>query len=97
MFTVVGLFILLVWRIIQVLLGMTPEQRAAENAKRIAREQERAFSEQEHASRLRQEEWYRLVEMQKSRGAAGFASEADAIAALRARGGRQSNLDARKF
>jgi hypothetical protein len=97
MFTVVGLFILLLWRIMQVMLGMTPEQRAAKLQERLAREQARAFSEQEHASRLRQEEWYRLVEMQKSRGAAGLAGKDDAVAALRARGGRPSNLDGRKF
>ena len=51
----------------------------------------------ERASRERQREWHEAVARQKARGHAGFASEADARAALNGKGGRPSKLDGRKF
>jgi hypothetical protein len=79
------------------LLGLTPEQRAAAQARRMARDAERAARAHERASRRQQREWYEAVARQKSRGHAGFADEAAARAALRGRGGRPSNLDDRWF
>src|SRR4051812_36668392 len=51
----------------------------------------------ERASRRQQKTWFEAVERQKARGDAGFASEAEAQAALRGKGGRQSKLDDRMF
>jgi len=85
------------WQIAMVLLGLTPEQRAAAQAKRMARDAERAARAHERAARQQQREWYETVARQKSKGKAGFADEAAARAALRGRGGRPSNLDDRWF
>src|SRR4051794_23944490 len=51
----------------------------------------------ERESRDQQQKWLEAVERQKARGDAGFASEADAQAALRGKGGRPSKLDDRWF
>jgi hypothetical protein len=51
----------------------------------------------ERASLRQQEQWLEKVRQEKSRGQAGFASEAEAHAALNGKGGRPSNLDRRKF
>ena len=68
------------------LLGVGSEQRARARAARKARADERASREQ-------QRKWFEAVERQKARGEAGFASEAEAQAALRGKGGRPSKLD----
>jgi hypothetical protein len=83
--TIGGTFRLGLW-----MLGLTASQRDRRRA-----EQQRA--KDERASRRQQQHWYALVERQKARGNAGFASEAEAREALRGRGGRQSNLDDRYF
>jgi|ERR1019366_2767230 hypothetical protein len=69
-------------------LGSQARARKEEEAKR------RAY---ERAVRERQREWYEIVAREKSRGTAGFASEAEARAALSGKGGRKSNLDRRRF
>jgi hypothetical protein len=51
----------------------------------------------ERASRRRQQQWLDDVRRQKARGEAGDATQADARAALRGRGGRRSALDDRYF
>src|SRR3954454_482517 len=51
----------------------------------------------ERASREQQQKWLEAVERQKARGDADFASEAEARAALRGKGGRPSKLDDRWF
>jgi hypothetical protein len=51
----------------------------------------------ERASRQQQQKWHEAVERQKARGDADFASEAEARAALRGKGGRPSKLDDRWF
>jgi hypothetical protein len=89
--------VLLIVRIGMVLLGLTPEQRAAALAKRIARAAEDKAREDERASRKQQLEWFEAVAQQRARGHAGFANEAEAHAALAGKGGRPSNLDGRKF
>ena len=66
------------------------EKRMREQAAREARAAERAAGE-----RLRQ--WREEAERQMFDGTAGFASEAEARAAVNARGGRKSPLDGRKF
>lgn len=53
--------------------------------------------EDERASRAQQRKWFEAVKRQKARGHAGFASEAEARAALSGKGGRPSKLDGRKF
>jgi ATPase subunit of ABC transporter with duplicated ATPase domains len=68
-------------------------RRAREATKRAA---QKAIDD-ERASVRQQQEWYEAVARQKARGHAGFASEAEARAALRGKGGRPSNLDGRKF
>ncbi len=72
------------------LLGLRPAQRARARAKRQALEDERA-------SRKQQRQWLDAVERQQARGHAGFATEAEARAALRGRGGRPGKLDQMKF
>jgi hypothetical protein len=83
--TIGGTFRLGLW-----MLGCSSSQRARRRA-------ERDRVEAERASRKQQQRWYALVEQQKARGNAGFASEAEAREALRGRGGRQSNLDEKWF
>lgn len=83
--TIGGTFRLGLW-----MLGLTSSQR---NRRQAERDRVKA----ERASRRQHQHWYRLVEQQKSRGNAGFASEAEAREALRGRGGRQSQLDERFF
>jgi hypothetical protein len=97
---VIGLSILLmmfIGRIIMVLFGLTPEQRTAAEAKRVAKATARKALEDARASRKQQQEWFEEVARQKSRGKAGFADEAEAVAALRGKGGRPSNLDDQWF
>jgi hypothetical protein len=72
------------------LLGLGSERRARARAARKARADQRASREQ-------QRKWFEAVERQKARGEAGFASELEARAALRGRGGRPSKLDGRWF
>jgi hypothetical protein len=83
------------------LLGLTPEQRAAAQMQRMARDAERwrklEARANERASRRQQREWFEAVARQKARGQAGFADEAAARAALGGKGGRPSNLDQRWF
>ena len=76
-----SVFYLLRW-----MIGLSPRQRA--NRRAQARER---------ASRRQREEWVRQVRAQKARGGARDATEAEAVAALRGRGGRRSSLDDRKF
>src|SRR3954451_13918760 len=57
----------------------------------------RKARDDERASREQQQVWLKAVERQKARGDAGFASEAEARAALRGKGGRPSQLDDRWF
>lgn len=85
--------ILLVCQILAFLLGLTPGQRARALEKRAARKAQ----DDERAARKQQQEWFQAVAQQHSRGRAGFAEEAEALAALNGRGGRPSNLDGRKF
>jgi hypothetical protein len=51
----------------------------------------------ERTSRRRQQQWLDGVRRQKARGEAGDATQDEARAALRGRGGRQSELDERFF
>jgi hypothetical protein len=74
-------FYLLRW-----MVGLSPRQRA--NRRAQARER---------ASRRQREEWIQRVREQSARGRAREATEAEAQAALRGRGGRRSPLDDRKF
>ena len=81
-FWIIGsVFYLLRW-----MMGLSPRQRA--NRRAQARER---------ASRRQREEWVRQVREQRARGGARDATEAEAVAALRGRGGRRSPLDDRKF
>ena len=58
----------------------------------------RARAEEEaRASRAQQKKWLEEVSRQMARGKAGDASQKDARAALRGRGGRPSKLDDRMF
>jgi hypothetical protein len=82
----IGELIVGVFRCGLFLLGLD----ARTQARRKARADERA-------SRAQQRKWFEAVERQKARGEAGFASEAEARAALRGRGGRPSTLDDRWF
>ncbi len=68
------------------LLRLNPRARAARKARA-----------DERASREQQQKWFAAVARQKARGEAGFASEAEAQAALRGKGGRPSKLDERWF
>jgi hypothetical protein len=72
------------------LLGLGSQQRARKRAaaKALADEQ---------ASRAQQRKWHEEVARQHTRGRAGFASEAEARAALSGKGGRPNKLDGRKF
>ena len=72
------------------LLGLRPQQRARRRADAQARAEDRASREQ-----LRQ--WREETARQMFEGAAGFADEAEAQAAVNAKGGRKSPLDGRKF
>lgn len=72
------------------LLGLRPQQRARRRAAQRASADERASREQ-----LRQ--WREEAARQMFDGTAGFADEAEAQAAMSARGGRKSPLDGRKF
>jgi hypothetical protein len=69
----------------------------AEKARSDRAQAARKALEDERASRAQQRQWYEAVARQQARGHAGFASEAEARAALSGRGGRPSNLDGRKF
>lgn len=96
-FTVFVLLCFLVFDTVVLLLGLSPEQRARRQARRMAREAAiQARRNQREAQRLRQE-WYELLRRQQERVNAGFANEAEAIDALRGRGGRRSTLDDRMF
>jgi hypothetical protein len=75
------MFYLLRW-----MCGLSPRQRA--NRRAQARER---------ASRRQRDEWVKRVREQNARGSARDATEAEAQAALRGRGGRRSPLDDRKF
>jgi Tfp pilus assembly protein PilX len=97
MITIAVLLVLFFWQLAMTLLGLTPEQRAAAQARRTARNTERTARAHERASRQQQRQWHEAVARQKARGHAGFADEAAARAALRGRGGRPSNLDDRWF
>jgi hypothetical protein len=72
------------------LFGLGSDQRARKRAA------EKALAD-ERASRAQQQEWLEETRRAMSRGKAGFASEAEANAALSGRGGRPSKLDGRKF
>jgi hypothetical protein len=91
------LLIVFIVRIVMVLLGLTPEQRTAAEAKRAAKDADRKFRDAERASRKQRQAWAEEVARQNSRGKAGFADEAEARAALSGKGGRPSNLDDRWF
>jgi hypothetical protein len=95
--TLAVLLLLCVWELGKLLLGLTPEQRAAAAMKRMARDAARQARADQRASRRRQQEWFEAVARQRARGHAGFASEAEARAALGGKGGRPSNLDRRRF
>jgi hypothetical protein len=72
------------------LFGLGPQARARKAEEAKARAYERAVREQ-------QRQWNEKVAREMARGTAGFASEADARAALDGKGGRKSNLDRRRF
>ena len=74
-------FYLLRW-----MVGLSPRQRA-----------ERRAQARDRASRRQRDEWVQRVREQNARGRARDATEAEAQAALRGRGGRRSPLDDRKF
>jgi hypothetical protein len=97
MITIAALAAWFVIALVMNLLGLTPEQRQAAQAKRAARDAERERRAYERASRRQQREWREEVERQRAKGKAGFADEAAARDALRGRGGRPSNLDDRWF
>jgi hypothetical protein len=86
----VGEFVMDIFRGGVFLFRLGSERRARARAAQEALEDERASLNQ-------QRKWREEVEHQMARGRAGFASEADARAALRGKGGRSSNLDRRKF
>jgi hypothetical protein len=70
------------------------EERRARTAMEAAAQKALA---DERAALKQQQAWFEEVARQKARGQAGFASEAEARAALRGKGGRNSKLDGRKF
>jgi hypothetical protein len=72
------------------LFGLGSQGRARGRAARQARADERA-------SRRQRQEWFDVVERQKTRGDAGNATQEEAREALRGRGGRPNPLDERRF
>jgi hypothetical protein len=98
--TIAVLLLMVFWELGKVLLGLTPEQQAAAELKRLRRQQrkaERLRQSEIAAFQRQQQEWFERVKRQQARGRAGFADEAAARAALRGRGGRPSSLDDRWF
>jgi hypothetical protein len=86
--------------IAQVFVGlhqMSKAKKAEAEARQAEDRARRQMQKAEREAEARLKEWREIVEQQKSRGRAGFAGEAEAVAALRGRGGRASPLDGRKF
>jgi hypothetical protein len=79
------------------LLGRSREQRQRRDEQRTRKETLQEQLRQERASEARQREWLERVRNQKSRGAAGDASQEEARQLLGGRGGRRSRLDERFF
>jgi hypothetical protein len=92
-----GYLILLIVVVVKTMFGLTPEQRAERAAKELAKAQAKQRAVDERASQRQRQEWFDEAGRQKARGSAGFAPEAEALAALRGKGGRSSNLDNRWF
>jgi hypothetical protein len=79
------------------LFGLTPEQRAASQNRRMVRDTERAARAAERESRLQHQLWREEVAQQRLKGKARFAEEAEAHAGIQGKGGRISKLDDRWF
>ena len=75
--------------------AVTSRQRKAEL--KAQRQQQKAARAAERASLARQQRWLEEVQREQSRGSARDATEAEALEALRGRGGRHSDLDNRRF
>jgi hypothetical protein len=72
-------------------------RRAEKEAREALRDAERAARAAERASRDQQRQWYENVARQNVHGTSRYATEAEARAALRGKGGRPNELDKRKF
>jgi hypothetical protein len=82
----IGSIIRWTFYLVRWMVGLSPHQRTSRRAQA-----------HERASRRQRDEWVEQVRRQKARGGARDATEAEAVAVLRGRGGRRSPLDDRKF